>query len=135
MLFTPEMVAPCGLDCSLCAQAQLKDGPCPGCKKDDDNKPYFCAVLCEIINCEKRIQSGYAYCDECPDFPCEHVMEKETRYTSAYPRRESPLENLQIIRELGMDEFLRQEREQWTCKSCGGPISVHTGVCSACGGK
>jgi hypothetical protein len=62
-------------------------------------------------------------------------MEKENRYTSQYPLRESPLENLRRIREAGMEAFLEQERRTWTCEQCGSPVSVHTGICSGCGRK
>ena len=41
--------------------------------------------------------------------------------------------NLQDIRELGMDQFLENEREQWTCGECGHVVAVHTGICSGCG--
>ena len=35
-MFTVEMIAPCGLDCSLCAYAQKKGNPCPGSKGPDE---------------------------------------------------------------------------------------------------
>ena len=126
------MVAPCGLDCSICSRAQIENNPCPGCNGPDENKPDFCANRCGIILCRKRKENGYAFCDECPDYPCEDVMEKENRYTSRYPLRESPLENLRMIREMGMEAFLEKERRLWTCDKCGSPISVHTGICSGC---
>ena len=132
-MFTEAMIAPCGLDCSLCSRAHGKEDPCPGCNGDDDKKPPFCSEWCGIIQCQKRKDEGYTYCDECPDFPCEHVQERESRYTTQYPLRESPIENLRLIRELGMEAFLEQERQQWTCPSCQGPISVHTGACGSCG--
>ena len=131
-MFTADMIAPCGLDCSICSQAQIEDAPCPGCNGSDENKPEWCSKLCGIILCPKRRENGYRYCDECPDFPCDDVMEKENRYTSQYPLRESPLENLRMIREKGMEAFLEQERQLWTCKDCGNPVSVHTGICSGC---
>ena len=28
---TAEMIAPCGLDCSLCKRALAETDPCPGC--------------------------------------------------------------------------------------------------------
>ena len=132
-MFTPDMIAPCGLDCSLCSMAQRKDAPCPGCNGPDENKPEFCSSRCGIILCQQRKENGYAYCDECPDYPCDDVMEKETRYTSSYPLKESPLENLQRIRKIGMEAFLEAERKQWSCPDCGSPVSVHTGICSGCG--
>ncbi len=130
---TAEMIAPCGLDCSLCKRALTGSDPCPGCHGPDDSKPEFCAKKCGIILCPKRRESGYVYCDECPDYPCEDVMEKETRYTSKYPLYESPGKNLRDIRKSGMETFLENERQQWTCSECGHIISVHTGICSGCG--
>ena len=132
-MFTAEMIAPCGLDCSICSQALKKNAPCPGCNGPDENKPEFCARRCGIILCQKRKENGYRFCDECPDFPCADVMEKETRYTSQYPRKESVLENLRMIREMGMESFLEEERKHWSCPECGSTVNVHTGICSGCG--
>ena len=132
-MFTAEMIAPCGLDCSICGRAHADTNPCPGCKGPDENKPSFCSERCGIVLCEKRKENRYTFCDECPDYPCGDVMEKENRYTSRYPLYESPLKNLREIREKGLEAFLERERKAWTCKECGGVISVHTGVCCGCG--
>ena len=132
-LFTAEMIAPCGLDCSVCKRALDETDPCPGCLGPDEGKPAFCREECGIINCRKRRENGYAYCDECPDFPCPDAAEKEERYTSKYPLYESPKENLREIRESGMEKFLENERKKWTCGECGGVVCVHTGICSGCG--
>ena len=133
MMFKAGMIAPCGLDCNICTQALIKHNPCQGCNGPNDHKPEFCARHCGIILCRKRRANGYQYCDECPDYPCEDVMEKETRYTTQYPHRESPLENLRMIREIGMDTFLEQERKLWSCPQCGKPFSVHNRNCPHCG--
>ena len=111
-----EMIAPCGLDCSLCGRALAEKDPCPGCLGPDENKPEFCSQKCGIILCRKRQENGYAYCDECPDYPCADVQEKENRYTSRYPLYESPGKNLREIRESGMEKFLEKERDEWTCR-------------------
>ena len=132
-MFTAEMIAPCGLDCSLCAYAQKKVNPCPGCNGPDEYKPEFCSKRCGIVLCQKRKQNGYRFCDECSDFPCGDVMEKETRYADQYPLFESPIQNIRDIREKGMEAFLLKEREKWSCRECGAPISVHSGICSGCG--
>lgn len=134
-LFTERMIAPCGLDCSLCQATLKEENPCPGCNGSDENKPLFCRERCGIILCEKRRNNQYKYCDECPDYPCADVMEKENRYTSAYPRKESPLENIRLIREIGIEAFLEKERKEWSCRVCGGPVCVHTGLCASCGAK
>ena len=103
--FKADMIAPCGLDCNICSQVLIENDPCQGCNGPDDHKPEFCARYCGIILCRKRRENGYRFCDECPDYPCEDVMEKENRYTSEYPHRESPLENLRMIRRDRMDAF------------------------------
>ena len=131
-MFKADMVAPCGLDCNICSQALLDVNPCPGCNGSNENKPEFCALYCGIILCKKRKDNNYQYCDECPDYPCEDVMEKENRYTTQYPHRESPLENLKMIREEGMEAFLEHERQHWTCPECGNPFSVHNETCVKC---
>ena len=132
-MFQAEMIAPCGLDCNICSQALIEHDPCQGCNGPDDRKPEFCANICGIILCRKRRENGNEYCDECPDFPCEDVMEKENRYTTKYPHRESPLENLRMIREQGMAAFLEQEQQLWTCPGCDQPYSVHDRNCPHCG--
>lgn len=132
-MFTEEMIAPCGLDCSLCTRAHDKENPCPGCLGPDENKPEFCRCRCPIIQCERLRENWYRFCDECPEYPCEPCQERETRYMSQYALQESPRENLEMIRREGMESFLRRQRERWTCKDCGGPISVHDGVCAGCG--
>ena len=132
-MFTAAMIAPCGLDCSICKRTHDEPDPCPGCSGPDEHKPSFCSELCGIILCGKRKDNSWAFCDECPDYPCDDVMAKEKRYTSKYPLYESPLKNLRAIREAGMEAFLESERKQWTCRECGGVISVHTGTCSGCG--
>jgi ribosomal protein L40E len=34
-----------------------------------------------------------------------------------------------------MAAFLEREKETWSCKKCGGPVSVHTALCRDCGSK
>lgn len=132
-MFTERMIAPCGLDCSLCVAAHEKENPCQGCNGPDECKREFCSTRCQIIQCEKRKTHQYRFCDECPEFPCEFLHERESRYASQYALKESPLTNLRDIRAYGMEKFLERQRQKWTCKTCGGVVSVHTGICSGCG--
>lgn len=132
-MFREEMIAPCGLDCSLCSEAHKPQNACQGCTGPDENKPEFCSSRCTIIGCAVRKNENYRFCDECAQYPCEFMQERETRYQSQYVLTESPIENLACIRKHGMDEFLAAQKEKWTCRECGGVISVHTGVCGKCG--
>ena len=128
-----EMIAPCGLNCSLCGLHLRGEQPCQGCNGPDECKPDCCRVKCAIVHCEIRKKQPDGFCDTCPRFPCADVMEKETRYSNAYPMVETPIGNLASIRQKGMEAFLSQERERWTCPDCGAVICVHDGVCSGCG--
>ena len=130
-----HMIAPCGLDCKLCSRHLQADHPCPGCNGPDGCKPDCCRVDCAIVHCAVRKTLPGGFCDACVKFPCADVMEKETRYSNAYPMVETPIGNLAYIRKCGMDAFLKQERRRWSCPDCGGIICVHDGVCSGCGGK
>ena len=131
-MFKANMIAPCGLDCNLCNESLKRENPCPGCNGSNEYKPEFCSIRCKIINCEFRGSLQGDYCDKCPQYPCEHLHEREYRYMNQYPLSESPMNNLKMIREKGMDYFLEKQKEYWTCPECGGIISVHTGLCSNC---
>ena len=134
-MFLESMIAPCGLNCSVCGDALRKEAPCLGCNGPVEFKPEFCGKNCKIVTCEIRQKLPEPFCDLCPKYPCEDIMEKETRYANEYPLNESPLGNLYFIRTHGMEEFLRQEKERWTCPECGNIVCVHTGVCSGCGAE
>ncbi len=130
-----DMIAPCGLDCALCAGHLRGDKPCMGCNGPDEAKPDFCRIGCAIVHCEKRKALPDGFCDGCGDYPCADVMEKEIRYSNAYPMVETPIGNLAYIRQHGMEPFLAQEQARWACPGCGGVICVHDGVCAGCGGR
>ena len=57
-IINANMIAPCGLDCSICKRALAETDPCPGCHGPDENKPEFCAKRCGIILCRKRKENG-----------------------------------------------------------------------------
>ncbi len=132
-MFTENMIAPCGLDCSICEHALKSEKPCPGCLSPGENKTDFCKDACPIIHCQKLKENKYRFCDECADFPCDACTERENRYMSKYPMRESPTANIEDIRRMGMNEFLVKQRQKWSCTICDGVICVHTGICSGCG--
>lgn len=50
-MFTEEVIAPCGLDCSLYWKAHDRESPCGGCLGPEENKPDFCRSRCTIILC------------------------------------------------------------------------------------
>ena len=113
-MFKENMIAPCGLNCSICSQALRKENPCTGCLGPNDTKSEYCATMCKIAACDIR--------KTLPDYFCDQ-----------YPMVESLMGNLALIRKEGMQKFLQLEEDRWKCHKCNGIICVHTGICSDCG--
>jgi hypothetical protein len=42
------------------------------------------------------------------------------------------IENLELIRDGGMEQFLAREAEKWRCPNCGDMICCHNGLCLNC---
>jgi len=83
---------------------------------------------CSISACE-QVRGRYHH--GCTEFPCRGLRQLDERYRKKCGM--SMIDNLAAIRRLGIREFVKTERERWTCTSCGGTINVHHGKCSACG--
>jgi len=43
------------------------------------------------------------------------------------------IDNLNFIKEHGIETFLEKQRETWRCPDCGGVICCHNGICFSCG--
>jgi len=129
-LLIPALIAPCGMNCGLCSGYLRAKKQCPGCRGDDANKSNYC-VVCRIKNCEQLSGDEQSFCGDCETFPCKRLKQLDKRYQTKYGM--SMLENLQTIREIGLDRFLAREKTRWTCPECGGLICVHKVHCLACG--
>ncbi len=57
----------------------------------------------------------------------------DKRYTLKYG--ESPIQNLNIIKEIGLQQFIEIEKEKWKCYKCGQLLCVHSEVCLNCSNK
>ena len=119
-------IAPCGINCSLCTVFQRKQNRCNGCHSDWTRKPKHCAD-CFIKNCNLRTSP---YCYSCRQFPCTRLKNLEIRYRKNY--QIGPLQNLEIIRRQGIEYFITQETDRWTCSRCGQLKSVHQLLCPHC---
>ena len=129
-----ELVAPCGMNCNVCAaylavkhdvrSKSIRMMYCIGCRPRD--KP--CAFLkkrCDLLR-KKEVK----YCYECKAFPCSRLSAIDKRYKAQF--RMSEIENLQHIRDEGIESFLKTEEKKWKCSKCGGTISCHNGLCFDC---
>jgi hypothetical protein len=126
-----ESVAPCGVICDICLGFQRDKNKCVGCKSIG-NKPHHCTV-CSIKSCPEKSGDENALCYECKKFPCRRIRDLDKRYTTKYG--ESPIQNLERIRENGIEEFVLIENEKWKCRVCGNLLCVHREVCLSCGSR
>ena len=124
-----ELIAPCGMNCALCIGYQREKNSCKGCNIVDPNKPGYCRT-CSVVTCEKREGE---LCFDCKDLPCRRIKQLDKRYRAKYHM--SMMENLEFIKEKGMEVFIENERKRWTCTECGGLLSVHRNECQFCGNE
>ena len=118
-MFKENMIAPCGLNCGICHETLRKENPCTGCLGPNETKSDYCANHCKISVCDIRQTLPDRFCDQCPQFPCSEMTDKEIWYANTYPMVESLMGNLALIRTEGMEKFLQLEAERWGC-TCGG---------------
>ena len=131
----PALIAPCGMNCSLCSgylalihkvkEKGIQIPYCAGCRIRDKK----CAFLKK--RCPLLLNGSVEYCFECDDFPCEPLKHLDTRYKKLY--KMSMIENLQYIKEHGIERFLESEKKKWQCPTCGELICCHNGICFNCG--
>lgn len=119
----PALIAPCGLNCSLCRAHMRERNRCPGCRGDDKNKSNAC-INCLIKNCKELAECGHRFCFSCTKFPCPGLLRLDARYRANYGL--SVIANLKRIKE---DEFLAAEKAKWTCPACGAVICMHKPQC------
>jgi len=86
-------------------------------------------LRCSIKNCETIDKSKSKFCFECEKH-CTRLKHLDKRYRTKYHM--SMIENLEFIRDNGMDEFLRWQAEKYKCPECGGIFSTHNGKCYRC---
>jgi len=129
--FTPELIAPCGMNCGICIAFfgyTMKGGkrkhPCSSCRLRDSR----CAFIKK--QCDKLATKQIEYCFECADFPCENLEKLDRRYRDKYGM--SMIENLRYIQTNGIRQFLKNEQDRWNCPTCGGVVCVHSKTCYTC---
>ena len=125
-----KLIAPCGMNCGICIAYLRRDRKCPGCYKDDSNKPPT-RSNCIIRNCETIKKNHSGFCYECLEYPCKRLKQLDKRYRTKYAM--SMIENLEFIKCNGLSVFVEKENERWRCRKCGGVICVHRGYCYHCG--
>jgi hypothetical protein len=126
----PNIIAPCGINCSLC-RAYIRDRqPCPGCRGDDSHKSKGC-ITCKIKNCAEISAGDHQFCYSCDRYPCATLLHLDTRYRTRYGV--NVIENLGRIRDVGVELVVAEEATRWTCPECGSRLCMHKPQCVNCG--
>jgi len=121
-----ELIAPCGMNCSICMAYLREKNRCPGCRGPDVGKP-ITRLRCKIKKCSKL---DSRFCFDCKDFPCDKLHQLDKRYRTKYGM--SMITNLESIKKLGVKRFAEEEKIMWSCPKCGGTICVHNRKCLNC---
>ncbi len=132
--FAPELIAPCGMNCGICSgylafsrnlpRRRGKITHCAGCRPRNKQ----CAFL--KGRCQKLTDNQISFCFECDDFPCYSLRRIDERYRRNYYM--SMIDNLNEIKQSGINAFLQNQREKYKCPRCGGVICIHNRKCYDC---
>ena len=76
-------------------------------------------------------QQKTRFCFTCSQYPCARLKRLDKRYRLKYGM--SMLDNLNLLKEQGMEALLAQQRAAHTCPGCGRPRTVHQSACLYCG--
>jgi hypothetical protein len=101
------IIACCGIDCGLCPRYYTQGkSKCPGCLGENffEKHPSCSIVTC----CVKR--NGFETCAECSQFPCEKIRRWDT--ADSFVTHKKSLENLKLIKDMGIVEFVKQQDER-----------------------
>lgn len=127
-----KLIAWCGMNCGICYAYLREKNRCPGCRYLNKNMPISIAN-CKIRNCKYIKNKEVKFCFECNDFPCKPLLNLDKRYRTKYQMSE--IENLKIIKDQGLEKFLKWQELKYKCKQCGGIICVHKKKCLNCDNK
>jgi len=129
-----QLIAPCGMNCGICSTylayahdlrgKGIKATYCTGCIARD-KKCAFVKKRCDLL-----MNNEVRFCYECGGFPCDRLQKLDRGYRTKYNM--SMLDNLEFIRDNGVDAFIAQQEAKYKCPKCGGVICVHDKKCYNC---
>lgn len=127
--FEKSQIAPCGMNCGTCLAYLREKNKCPGCRVISSDKAVS-VRRCIITKCNHLEKTKSKFCYECEKFPCLRIKQLDKRYKTKY--RTSFIENLLMIKENGIANFLKFESVRRSCPNCGSTICVHRTYCIEC---
>jgi hypothetical protein len=129
MVMKSILIAPCGMNCTICIAYLRERRKCPGCRMENESKSLSC-INCRIKNCTELKKCGSGFCYSCGEYPCARLKHLDKRYRTKYSM--SMIENLDFVKKHGIRKFLKSQERKYKCRKCGGVICVHIGKCYKC---
>ena len=159
MKVNPDLVAPCGLYCGVCAvymadrdnnlkfKERLVDvykGNILGKGKLNDSKNLSVEdIKCSgclsddvFMYCERceikncTREKGYTGCHQCDEFPCKHIENFPMTVGKKVILRAVP-----YWREVGTEKFIEDEEARYLCPECGNRLFRGAAKCNKCKAK
>ena len=87
---------------------------------------------CNIRLCALSKQDN-SRCSDCGELPCYRITNLINM--GNYLHRKEYLPNLEKMREMGVQKWVKYEEERWRCPQCGLPMSWYDAKCIGCGAK
>jgi len=100
---------------------------CDGCLGGGRISPH--CRDCAIRLCAEQ-KPGVVHCAECNDFPCSIITDFNN---DGLPHHAEVIENLAHMREIGVENWIREQEKRWKCPNCGTSMHWYGGTCNKCG--
>lgn len=140
-----DLVSVCGLYCGACGiylATQENDNEkilqyaivlnqtfeetfCDGCSSN--RKSLHCSKMCTFIDCKQK--KSVNICSECDEFPCNALQE----FKSKMPHRIEILNSQNQMKEMGLEKWLLEMKDYFSCSHCKTVNSAYHIVCRKCG--
>ena len=127
--FEKSLIAPCGMNCGTCIAYMREKNRCPGCRINSADKAVS-VQRCIIPKCDHLEKTPSKFCYDCEKYPCQRLKNLDKRYRTKY--KTSFIDNLTMIKDKGIDNFLVFESKRRACPNCGSVLSVHRANCMVC---
>ena len=103
---------------------------CHGCKTDTI---FGNCNNCKIRNC--AIIKNVEHCIHCDDFPCNnfHATLFSKEHSNKFPHVKIIPNNLEDIKNIGVEQWLKEQENKWKCPECQTDFSWYTPKCTKCG--
>lgn len=125
-------LAPCGIFCPACPSYNKS---CLGCPSEDKKQNRKSKWSCKIRKC---CYEGMKvdYCGYCKSFPCgiiDKKLIKSHKGDTKFKYRHEIPENMKKLKQLGVEEYIKRKKQEYSCPDCGGIFYFYYNICSQCG--